>query len=120
MQGKIIDGFGGFASAACVAHCLIISLAPSVLTTLEFGHSFQEVFEWSFYGLAVVFALISGSFGFKAFKKLWLFSSFGLGIIILSIGRMSEALSLFEGGDILSVLGGITIFIAHLFSLRCC
>jgi len=120
MKISILDKFGGLASAACILHCLLVSLAPSFLSTLEMGHSFQEVFEWSFFGFAVLFASISAVLGFKAYKKNWLLGVFGLGIIILVSGRLSEALSLFEGGDFLSILGGLTLFVAHLLSLRCC
>ena len=120
MQVKIIDRFGGVASALCVLHCLLVSLAPSILSTLDVGDSFQEIFEWSFFSLAILFALVSASLGFRMLKKLWLLGLFGGGIAILGLGRMSEALHLFEGGDILSILGGLTLFGAHILSTRCC
>jgi len=120
MRVKIIDRFGGFASAACVVHCLLVSVGATFLSTLELGDSFQEIFEWSFFGLAVFFALMSATVGFKAFQKSWLLACFSVGLLILIAGRMSEFLELFEYGDVLSIVGGFTLFISHLLSLRCC
>ena len=120
MQVKVIDRFGGVASAICVAHCLIVTLGFSMVSTLDLDHSFQEIFEWSFFSLAIVFALVSASIGFKVIKKVSLFAFFGAGIVLLSVGRLSEAFEWFEGGDFLSIAGGFTLFLAHLWSMRCC
>ena len=45
-----------------------------------------------------------------------LMSGFALGIFMLVLGRSAEALSLFEGGGILSILGGAVLFGSHFYS----
>ena len=114
------DSLGGVASAACIAHCFIVSLAPSLLSNLKLLSSYNEILEWSFFGFAISFALISAIFGFNMHKNYVLMSSFTFGMLILILGRCSEAFSLFEGGDLLSIFGGLILFGSHFFSLRCC
>ena len=114
------DSLGGISSAACFAHCLMVSMAPALLANIDWISSNNEIFEWAFFGFALLFALVSAGFGFKNHKNTMVLGGFALGIFALSLGRASEALSLFEGGDALSIFGGLTLFLSHLQSIKCC
>ncbi len=119
MQSRI-DNFGSVASIACVLHCLTISFAPALLSNVQILANYNEVLEWSFFGFALSFALVSAFFGFKLHKNPKLMASFTLGILRLVLGRSAEAFSLFEGGGILSILGGAVLFASHFYSMSCC
>ena len=119
MQSKL-DNLGRIASIACVLHCLTISFAPALLSSVEFLSNYNEILEWSFFGFALSFALFSAAFGFKIHKNPLLMSGFALGILMLVLGRSAEAFSLFEGGDVLSITGGAVLFASHLYSMNCC
>ena len=120
MKALKFDNMGGIASALCVTHCLVISMVPSLLSNVQLFASYNEVMEWSFFAFAITFALVSAIFGFNIHKNFVLMSCFSLGILTLILGRCSEAFSLFEGGGILSIIGGFILFGSHLFSIRCC
>ena len=119
MKSIVLDSFGGVASVACFMHCLILSVVPSLLSNVEFVASNNEVLEWSFFAFAMVFAIISAGSGMVKHKKTSIMIGFGVGISVLAMGRLSEVLS-FEGGGVLSIIGGFTLFAAHMMSIRCC
>lgn len=120
MKILIVDRLGGIASITCVLHCLVVSLGVSFFSIFELGAEHHEAVEWLFFSSAIVFALLSSIFGYRAHKNRNLMVYFGLGIVILTMGRLAEALELFEGGDILAIAGGGVIFISHVWSTRCC
>ena len=90
------------------------------LSNVQFLSNYNEILEWSFFGFALSFALFSATFGFKLHKNPLLMSGFALGILMLVLGRSAEAFSLFEGGGILSIVGGAVLFGSHFYSMRCC
>tara|TARA_B100000925_G_scaffold285219_1_gene261269 strand:- start:328 stop:699 length:372 start_codon:yes stop_codon:yes gene_type:complete len=120
MMQSNLDNFGSIASIACVLHCLTVSFAPALLSNVQFLSNYNETLEWVFFGFALSFAIFSAGFGFKLHKNPMLMSGFALGIFMLVLGRSAEALSLFEGGGILSILGGAVLFGSHFYSMRCC
>ena len=119
MKIPILDRLGGLTCIICVIHCLVVSLGFSLLSTLELAAGLNEIIEWLFFSLAVGFALLSASFGYRVHQKRSLIVFFGLGILVLTTGRLAEAFELFEGGDSLAILGGLGLFFSHLWSTRC-
>ena len=115
-----LDRFGGVASAICALHCLTISFVPSLLSNVQFLSSYNEVLEWGFFSFALVFALSSLIFNWKKHKNIMVLIGLVLGICILTLGRMSEAMSLLEGGGVLSIIGGTVLFCSHFLGIRCC
>ena len=115
-----IDRFGGVASAICALHCLTISLIPSLLSNVQFFSSYNEILEWGFFSFALFFALSSLLLHWKKHKNIIVFVGLILGVCLLTLGRMSEAMSLFEGGGVLSIIGGAVLFISHFLGIRCC
>lgn len=114
------DRFGGVASAICALHCLTISFIPSLLSNVQFFSSYNEILEWGFFSFALFFALSSLLFNWKKHKNIIVLIGLISGICFLSLGRMSEAMSLFEGGGVLSIIGGVVLFISHFLGIRCC
>ena len=114
------DSYGGIASTLCVVHCLTISFAPAIIDNVSFLSANNELFEWGFFGLAVLFGLTSATVGIRKHRNVLVLGSFVAGLSILVLGRLGEAMSLFEGGEALSIAGGIFLFIAHMYSSRCC
>lgn len=104
----------------CVVHCLTISFAPFIIDNMSILKANNELFEWGFFGLALTFALMSAAFGLRKHKNPLVLVCFATGIAVLILGRLSEAMSLFEGGEALSIGGGMFLFIAHMYSARCC
>ena len=98
----------------------MVSLGFSLLSTLELTDGLNEIIEWLFFSLAIGFALLSAGFGYRVHKRLNILVFFGIGILVLTTGRLAEAFELFEGGDILAILGGLCLFFSHLWSTRCC
>ena len=115
-----LDRFGGVASAICALHCLTISFVPSLLSNVQFFSSYNEILEWGFFSFALLFALSSVIFNWKSHKNVLVLIGFLSGIFFLTLGRMSEAMSLFEGGGVLSVFGGFVLFCSHYLCIRCC
>ena len=117
---KPFDRLGGFSSAACFLHCLTVSAAPTFIANTKWLSSNNEMFEWAFFIFALLFAVISAGLGIQKHKNMFVIGGFSVGIFALCLGRASEAMSLFEGGHSLSIIGGFALFISHLQSLRCC
>lgn len=115
-----VDRFGGVASAICALHCLTISFVPSLLSSIEFLSSYNEILEWGFFSFAMLFALSSLIFSWKIHKNIIVLIGLIVGSALLTLGRMSEAMSLFEGGGTLSIIGGAVLFYSHFLGIRCC
>ena len=120
MKFSIYDSLGGVSSAACFVHCLIVSFAPTLMANVDWLSANNEVFEWSFFFFAMLFAIFSAFIGIRKHRNTMVISGFTIGILALGLGRASEALSLFEGGHTLSIIGGLTLFFSHIQSMRCC
>ena len=120
MNLSTYDGLGGVSSAACFLHCLVVSFAPTLMANLDWVSENNEIIEWTFFFFALLFAVTSAGMGVRKHKNALVVGGFTLGIVALCLGRASEALSLFEGGHTLSIIGGFTLFISHLQSIRCC
>ena len=119
MKSIVLDSFGGLASVTCFMHCLILSVVPSALSNVDFVATNNELLEWSFFTFAMGFAILSAGFSFFKHRNMSVMIGFGIGISVLAMGRLSEVLS-FEGGGVLSIIGGFTLFTAHMMSIRCC
>ena len=119
-EGFMWDGYGRFASGLCVLHCLTVSFAPSIIENISIVSAYNEVLEWGFFGGAVLFALISASLGLRKHQNYKVLVGFSIGLSVLTLGRVGEALSLFEGGEMLSICGGLFLFISHMYSTTCC
>ena len=120
MTNNSFDKYGRIASALCVLHCLTISFAPAIIENVSLLSANIELFEWGFFGFAVLFALISAIVGLRNHRNVVVLVSFVLGLSVLMLGRLGEAMSLYEGGEALSIAGGVFLFIAHMYSSRCC
>ena len=59
-----------------------------------------EIIEWLFFSLAIGFALLSAGFGYHVHKKLNILVFFGIGMLVLTTGRLAEAFELFEVSEI--------------------
>ena len=78
------------ASGLCVLHCLTVSFAPSVIENSTFASSYNEVFEWGFFGMAILFAIISAAFGLKKHQIHgvdWIVT----GMAVLILGRLGRS-----------------------------
>lgn len=115
-----IDIYGRFASSLCVLHCLTMSFAPFIIESISILNANNELLEWGFFSLALAFALLSAVFGMRKHNNPLVLGSFAMGIAVLILGRLGEAMSLFEGGEALSIGGGAFLFVAHMYSARCC
>lgn len=113
-----MDRLGGVASAACAAHCLLLSLAPSLVSMLGIELLANELFEWGFFALAVGFALAAALIGYRVHRTGWILAGFGVGLLVLLAGRLGEALALYEGGGVIAVIGGALLASCHVASLR--
>jgi hypothetical protein len=83
---------------------------------LEFIRS--EVLEWGFFVSAILFAAVAAVLGHRVHKRIGITAGFGLGIVVLTAGRLGEAMSLFEGGAVLAVAGGSLIVLGHFNNSR--
>ena len=115
-----LDVYGRIASAMCVVHCFIVSFSPAIINNVEILKANNEVLEWGFFGFAVFFAVISAVSGLSKHRNPMVLGCFAAGLSILILGRLSESMSLFEGGEGLSIAGGVFLFLAHMYSSRCC
>ena len=118
MNTEWLDRFGGAASALCAVHCLLLGLVPAAVTLFGMNHGTHGILEWFFFGLASASAVVAALVGYRSHHSLWVALSFALGLAALSVGRMSEALSLFDGGGYFAVVGGGTLVLAHMASIR--
>ena len=114
-----MDRLGGVASATCAVHCLVLSFAPALVALLGLELFADELFEWAFFGTALVFALLAAVVGYSGHRTWWVAAGFGVGMGTLIAGRLGEALELFEGGGVVSIVGGALLLASHLASLRC-
>lgn len=111
-----MDRFGGFASATCAAHCLIMGFAPALISVIGLEFLANEVYEWAFFASAIAFAAAAALVGFRVHRTPWVLAGFGLGMMVLIAGRMGEALELYEGAGIVAILGGVLLVGAHVSS----
>ncbi len=118
-----MDRTGSIASAACAAHCLILSAAPALLSVLGLELLKHEAFEWGLFAAALGMATIAAGLGYRVHRRFWVLASFGTGIAVLIAGRLGEALELYEGAGILAIIGGLLLVASHLKnmgSIRAC
>ncbi len=118
MTSLWMDRFGSVASAACAAHCLLLSVAPALLSLLGLELLANEAFEWGFFSLALALAVPAGALGFRIHRNRWVLGAFGVGVLVLVAGRLGEALALFQGAGMLAILGGFVLVGSHLTSIR--
>ncbi len=116
LQARWLDRLGGVASLSCALHCGLMGFAPGLITLLSLEGLRNEAFEWGFFASAVGFALLAGVLGFRKHRVAWLPLGFLVGIALLTTARLSEALSLFEGGGALAVVGGLCLLTLHVFN----
>ncbi len=113
-----LDIYGTITSMLCVLHCLIVSFASTLVDGMNVLKSKNEFVEWGSFAFALTFALMYGTFELRKHQNP--IATFSMGIAALTLGRLDEALSLFEGGETFSIGGGIFLFVAHMYSARCC
>ena len=114
-----MDRIGGTASAACALHCLTMSFAPALVSALGLSFLATEASEWALFSVAVAFALLAATQGFRTHRTLGVLAGFGAGILLLVTGRMAEAFALFEGGGKMAIAGGLVLVVSHISSMRC-
>lgn len=118
-----IDRFGSLASATCALHCLTFTIAPAVASAVGLGALTGEAFEWGFFSVAMAMAAIAAFMAFRTHGDLRVLGGFGVGMLVLGAGRVSEMVGL-HGGVVLAVAGGAVLGASHLFSIRqarlCC
>ncbi|MED5370240.1 MAG: MerC domain-containing protein [Myxococcota bacterium] len=113
-----VDRLGGLASSLCAVHCALVGFAPSIATVLGLAGAVNEKLEWGFFGAAMLLAGVAAAVGFRKHGSWAVLGVFSGGLALLLLGRMSETFALFEGGGVLSIVGGFTLLGAHLLSLR--
>lgn len=123
--GLWLDRVGGIASMSCALHCALMAFAPAVVSLLDLEVLKAEVFEWGFFLAALAFAALAGGVGYRQHRVAWLPMGFAGGIALLTTARLSEALSLFEGGGALAVAAGAVLLTLHGFNawkarVACC
>lgn len=111
-----LDRLGGVASFSCALHCGLMGFAPGLITLLSLEGLRNEAFEWGFFGSAVGFGLLAAVLGYRQHRVAWIPLGFLVGIALLTTARLSEALSLFEGGGALAVVGGASLLTLHVFN----
>ncbi|MBJ94846.1 MAG: hypothetical protein CMP23_10300 [Rickettsiales bacterium] len=123
MKFSWIDQAGTIASATCAAHCLLLSVAPALLSLLGLELLKHEALEWGLFAIALSIAGLAGALGYRVHRSSWVLGSFGVGIAVLVAGRMGEALELYEGAGMLAIVGGLLLVASHLKnigSIRAC
>ena len=118
MKSLVLDRVGSIASASCALHCLVLSLAPALLTFLGAEFLANEAVEWGLFASAVLFAVLAATLGYRQHRDGRILFGFGLGLVALTAARLGEALSLFEGTLVMAVLGGTILVSSHLMSVR--
>ena len=111
------DRLGGTASGLCAVHCAATGALPMFAAAV--GAELNETLEWGFFGIAIVLALFAAVSAYRVHASPAVLAGFGVGVATLGLGRAAEALSLFEGGGVLSIVGGLILVAAHVYSLRC-
>lgn len=114
----IIDRTGTVANVLCAVHCLIVGLAPSVLTLVGLGVLIGHTAEWVLVGMAVFFGLMAAVLGFRvhhSWGHVWFFVASS---IVLIVARFFEETSLARVGTVLAVTGGVMMAAAHFANLR--
>lgn len=113
MKTAWLDRLGGVASMGCALHCALMAFAPALVTVLSLEALKDEAFEWGFFLAAISFAALAGGLGYRSHRVAWIPMGFLGGIALLTTARLSEALSLFEGGGALAVAGGALLVTLH-------
>lgn len=113
-----VDRLGGVASAACAVHCLALSAVPALIPMLGLGVLSHEAFEWAFSSVALGLALVAAVLGYRVHRTPWVLAGFGVGMLVLLMGRVGEALELYGGGGLLAVFGGALLVVSHVASAR--
>lgn len=118
MNDLTLDRAGGVASALCALHCLTVSLAPALIGLIGAGFLRSELFEWGFFGAAVVLALLAAVAGYRRHRHAGVLAGFTVGLVILAAARFGEASGLLEHTLVLAVLGGGVLVGSHVMSAR--
>jgi len=90
-----------------------MAAAPALIPLLGLAFLADEAFEWTFFALAVGFALAAGYAGYRVHRTRWVLAGFGMGILVLLAGRLGEFLQVYEGGAVLAVVGGAILVASH-------
>ena len=91
----------------------VMAAAPALIPLLGLAFLADEAFEWTFFALAVGFALAAGYAGYRVHRTRWVLAGFGMGILVLLAGRLGEFLQVYEGGAVLAVVGGAILVASH-------
>jgi len=118
MNTIALDRMGGIASTSCALHCLMLSLAPAVVSLLGVDFLANETCEWIFFGAALSFAVLAAGLGYRSHGSRWILAGFATGMLVLVAGRLGEALHVYPGAGVLAITGGLLLATSHLLSAR--
>lgn len=113
MAQRVIDASGAVLSGLCLAHCLVLPLAGSLLPLASVFAS-DEVVHVAVLGLAAPMAWLA--FGLPLLRKRigWPLPS----LAATGIGLLTAALSAGSGEAVLTMTGSASLAVAHLLNLR--
>ena len=108
-----IDRAGSVSSAACAAHCALMTFAPAMVSVLGLEFLRHEAVEWGFFLLAISLASLAAFLGYRSHGTRWVLVGFASGILMLCTARFGEALRWLEGGVTFAIIGGTLLVASH-------
>lgn len=85
-----IDHLGALASSLCAVHCAAVALLPALLGTLGLGVLLKHETEWVFTAIAIGFATLALTFGWRRHRSFAVAGVMAMGIVGLLASRGLE------------------------------
>ena len=95
----------------------MFTVAPTVVSAVGLGIFAGEIFEWGFFTTAMAMAATAAFIAVRSHGDRRVLVGFGVGMLVLSAGRVSEMVGL-HGGFVLAMSGGGLLVLSHLASIR--
>ena len=118
--GARLDRTGATASFLCAIHCAIMPLLVTALPLLGLSFLASEPVEWALFACSAILGTLALFVGYRQHRIGWMFGVLGVALIFLIGGRVAEESGIEVWGQVLMVLGGLTMMSTHLINRKLC
>ena len=118
--GARLDRTGAIASFLCAIHCAIMPLLVTALPLVGLSFLASEPVEWVLLACSGLLGTLALWVGFRQHRAVWMFGVLGAALVLLVGGRVAEESGIEGWGQILMVLGGLSMMSAHLINRKLC
>ena len=120
LASERLDVVGAAASLTCALHCAVLPFVVTLLPVWGLAFLAEAWMEWLFLAAAAVVGLVSLSRGYRAHRSRRTLALLSSALTLMVLGRLAEEHLWSVPGELLMVVGGLTLAGAHLLNAFLC